>query len=404
MVRTVRRRHRGHRVTGDRRTLGSVRATARPFDMGRVAANAAKNGAPPDVVTKLATAAAEDTPVPSDFALDAALKFGIDRHRAQVDGATFILDTPENPEPVWGDSERVAWSRGEYLLINGPSGVGKTTIAQQLALARLGLRDGLLGMPVASDDRPVLYIAADRPPQAARSLRRMVTDDDRKALAEGLIVWRGPLPFTVTKNPEILAVMADELGVGTIIVDSLKDVATKLTDDETGQAVKQALSLPCLNGVDVVALHHQRKEQQGGGKQKGIDGVYGSTWITAGAGSVLLVWGAAGDAAVTLEHLKQPVDDIGPLTLLHDHQHGTTSSEAGIDLLALVRTSNGLNAEGAARALTSKDKPDRNDVEKARRALDRLVAKGLAHKTDGGRSTVTGQQLPARYYAVTEAQ
>ena len=335
----------------------------------------------------------------SDDAVRAGIAVALTSGRAKVDGATFILDTPEAPEPVWGDGEQVAWSRGEYLLINGPSGVGKTTIAQQLVLARIGARGDLFGMPIDVDDRPVLYIAADRPPQAARSLRRMVTDDDRAVLAERLIVWRGPLPMPITKNPEILAVMAEELGAGTIVVDSLKDVTAKLTDDETGQAVKMALSLPCLAGVEVAALHHQRKAQAGGGKPKTLDDVYGSTFIAAGAGSVLLVWGQAGDALVTLEHLKQPVDQVGPLTLLHDHGAGVTVVEGAVDLFELVRFSNGLTAEGAARGLFRKEAPDRNDTEKARRRLDALVRKGLAHKTDGARGGAGGTQS-ARYYAI----
>jgi hypothetical protein len=55
-------------------------------------------------------------------------------------------------------------------MISGPQGVGKTTILQQLVLGVVGLRDEVLGIPIKPvDDRPVLYLALDRPEQIARS-------------------------------------------------------------------------------------------------------------------------------------------------------------------------------------------------------------------------------------------
>ncbi len=319
---------------------------------------------------------------------------------ARVNGAAFILDTPPEVQAVWGEGEQVAWSSGEPLLINGPSGVGKTTLAQQVTLARLGLRTEVLGLPVEVDARRVLYIAADRPPQAARSFRRMVSEEHRGVLAERLEVWRGPLPVDLTRQPEVLAVMAEQANAGTLIVDSLKDVAAKLGEDETGNKVNQALQLACLAGVEVAALHHQRKRQQGAGKPKTLDDVYGSTWITAGAGSVLLVWGQPGDAVVELSHLKQPRDAIGPLTLLHDHECGTTVVRDEVDLYAVVKLSNGLTAQGAARALFRCEDPEPNQVERARRRLEQLCKKTppLVHRVDPQRGG-EGGTTPARYYA-----
>lgn len=319
--------------------------------------------------------------------------------RAQVDGATFVLDGPTGVDPVWGDETQVAWSSGEPLLMNGPTGVGKTTLAQELALARMGKRGDVLGLSVKPDERRVLYIAADRPPQAARSMRRMVNEEDRALLAARLVVWRGPLPYDLTRVPDVLAAMAEEFAAGTVIIDSLKDVASKLSEDDTGSKVNQAMQLACLAGVEVLALHHQRKRQQGGGKPRTLDDVYGSTWLTAGAGSVLLVWGEAGDAVVELSHLKQPVDAIGPLTLLHDHERGVTTVQGEVNLLDVVRTSNGLTPQGAARALFQKESPEPNEVERARRRLEQLCKKELAYRVEPKRGGSGGSE-PARYYAV----
>lgn len=325
----------------------------------------------------------------------------IAKTKAVVPGGDFVFNVAEKPEPVWGDGEQVAWSKGEYLLFNGPTGVGKTTILQQVANARIGIGSTLLGMAVEPDDGKVLYLALDRADQIARSLARMVDEKLHGYLNDRLVVWRRPLPVSILKDREIVAVLAEEFGATTVIVDSLKDLAAKLTDDETGQAVKEALTIPCLDGIQVAALHHQRKKQQGGGKPNSLDDVYGSTWITAGAGSVLLVWGEPGDAVVELSHLKPPATPVGPLTLFHDHDHGTTRVEGAIDLYNVVRTSNGLTAEGAARAMFRKDAPSRNEIEKARRQLDRLVAKGHAHKQEGTTGGAAGG-TPSRYYAASQ--
>ncbi len=112
------------------------------------------------------------------------------------DGAAFILDAEEEVPSLWGRDGEVLWAAGEPLQIVGPQGVVKTTLAQRLALHRAGVRDGdLLEMPVEVSAGRTLYIAADRPRQAARSFRRMVAEADREALELGIIVWRGPLPF-----------------------------------------------------------------------------------------------------------------------------------------------------------------------------------------------------------------
>jgi ABC-type uncharacterized transport system fused permease/ATPase subunit len=103
-------------------------------------------------------------------------------------GGDFILDEPEIVPAVWGTGERVLWAEGEGIMITGHQGVGKTTVAQQLVLHRIGLRaGGFLGLPVTKSDRPILYLAMDRPRQAARSFRRMIADSDRQLLNAQLV-------------------------------------------------------------------------------------------------------------------------------------------------------------------------------------------------------------------------
>jgi replicative DNA helicase len=293
-----------------------------------------------------------------------------------VSGGQFVLDAPEQPPAVWGGaSGSLVWASGEGLMICGPDGVGKTTVAQQLTLGLLGLRERVLDMRVATVDGRVLYIAADRPAQAARSFRRMVSPDDREVLDERLVVWRGPLPFSVVDEPASLARFAENHAVGAVIVDSLKDLAPALGKDEVGGGVNLAFQEVLARGIELAALHHQKKEQAGQAPPKKLADVYGSRWLTAGMGSVVLLWGNPGDLIVEFSHLKQPADEVGPFKLLHDHDRGETRIVEQVDLLEVVMAAGGegLTVHAAAGFWFDTATPDPNQVEKVRRRLEKLV-------------------------------
>jgi replicative DNA helicase len=300
-----------------------------------------------------------------------------------IDGATFVLDSPESVPAIWGSASRPLWAQGEPLMIVGPDGVGKTTIAQQLALRRAGIAaDGLLGYAVEQDARKVLYLAADRPRQVGRSMRRMVRKSDRDLLAQRF-VFLTELPFDLLAEPKRLFELAREHDAGTVVIDSLKDIAPKLSDEATGDAIKQAMSACVLAGVEVLALHHQRKAQGDNKRPRTIHDIYGSRWITAGCGSILCLWGEAGDAIVELTHLKQPAEAVGPLTLQHDHDSGATSLlSATPDLGELLRASSTpLTAKSMAEMLfRPTGEATENDIAKARRRLKAAVREGVAQQ------------------------
>ncbi|HET6873451.1 MAG TPA: AAA family ATPase, partial [Acidimicrobiales bacterium] len=315
------------------------------------------------------------------------------RGRSVADGASFILDAPTEVPTVWGAGGQVWWAKGEELIICGPPGVGKTTIAQQAVLARIGLRDELLGLPVEPEEHKVLYIAADRPAQAQRSFARMVTEADRQVVADKLVVWRGPLPFDLAKEPRGLLILAEEMGAGTVVIDSLKDVALDLSSDETGSRLNNSVQIALAEGVEVVALHHQRKSQQGGGKPKSLADLYGSVWIGAGAGSVMLVWGEPGDPLVEVSHLKQPNEEVGPHKVAHDHARGVSTIEAPMDLVEWIRCQpEGTTAMDAAMRLFETGGPSRPQVAKARRRLDALVDDGRLERLPGRRGGQGGAE------------
>lgn len=235
-----------------------------------------------------------------------------------------ILDAPEHVPAIWGRGHDVLWSEGEPMIIAGPPGVGKTTIAQQLTLARCGIgSEDLLGYPVAPSTRKTLYIAADRPQQALRSMRRMVKPEQRERLEEMLVVRMGP--FDALTDREKVVADLEERGIGTVVIDSIKDVAGDVTDGKIGAELNKTLQSMVARGIEVLALHHNRKGQQGNKAPKRLDDLYGSQWIAAGAGSVVCFWGEAGDESVDMLHLKQPDNVVGPLTLTHDHTTGTST-------------------------------------------------------------------------------
>lgn len=299
---------------------------------------------------------------------------------AFVPGGSFILDTPPNPDPLWGNGDEVLLADGEALIIAGRQGLGKTTMAGQLALGRCGFPEyaELLGFTITPGDRRVLYLAMDRPRQVARSFRRMVGEAWRQELDDRLVVWRGPPPADLAKFHGLLLDLCRKAGADTVVVDSLKDAAVGLTDDEVGAGYNRARQTAIEAGVQVVEGHHQRKAPNGAKTgHYTLDDLYGSTWLTSGVGSVVLLTGAPGDPIVGFHHLKQPASEVGPFKVIHDHDVGRSTIWHATDLvLAAKAASGGLSSVDAARLLFEVALPTPSQREKARRRLLSLEVAG----------------------------
>lgn len=318
-----------------------------------------------------------------------------------VDGGTFILDIPATIPALWGVDDEVLWAEGESLMIAGPMGLGKTTLAGQLIRAQLGIDTECLGLPVAARTGRVLYLAMDRPAQIARAMARQFGAEHRDILTKHLVIWKGPPPADVAKNPGILNYLAEKADADTVYVDSLKDAAIGLSEDEVGAGYNRARQHLLAHGRQLAELHHTVKRSATGGAPNHVADVYGSAWLTNGTGSIILLGGEPGDPIVSFKHPRQPAHEVGPYQLLHDQDAGTITVHHTTDLRDIVAHcgAEGLTAKAAAVNLFDTDKPSRGQVEKARRKLVRLADAGQLIACEGAKGR--GETATAWFLAST---
>ena len=151
-----------------------------------------------------------------------------------------------------------------------------------------------------------------------------------------------------------------------------------------GPDTTRARQNACAAGVQVLEHHHLRKAlTRIEAEHPAIDGVYGSTWITSGAGSVVLLKRQTGEAIVSFHHIKQPASEVGPFKIIHDHDTGRSTWHS-VDLVILAKQPGGLTAVAAAMAIFETDKPTANEKDKARRRLDKLTGHSFLKITQQG--------------------
>jgi hypothetical protein len=301
-----------------------------------------------------------------------------------ITGDRFILDQPKDVPALWGTGNKVLWSEGEGLMIAGVQGIGKTSLAAQLVRAMLGLSDDVLGLPVKANGEPILYLAMDRPRQIARCFARQFSPEERDILHQLVIFRPGPPPKDIARNPEILLTMATDLGARTVFIDSVKDAALRLSDDEVGAGYNRARQYLLADDREMLDLHHTVKRNPTGGAVGSIEDIYGSTWLTAGCGSVVLLTGEPGDPIIKMRHVKTPAEEVGPWILIADEQTGAFSVDNQVDLMRLAARNGGITARNAAAALFETEKPTGGQVEKARRRLDQFADAGKLFRHGGG--------------------
>lgn len=291
-----------------------------------------------------------------------------------TDGGSFIFDIPSVTPAVWGVGGDVLWAEGEALMIAGPQGVGKSTLAGLLVRGMI-TGESVLGLPVKrlEDGGRVLYLAMDRPQQIARALARQLRALDRVTVARALEVWAGPPPVDLAADPDALLRMAQRANATVVVVDSLKDAALGLAKDEVAAGWNRARQICLAAGVQVLEVHHNRKVSDT--NAPAVEQIYGNIWITSGLGSIIKLSGEPGDPIVGFRHLKQPDREVGPLEILHDQAAGVMTVQGVVDLVECAANI-GITAQRAAELLFDATKPDKAEVEKARRRLEALVTAG----------------------------
>jgi hypothetical protein len=311
-----------------------------------------------------------------------------------LDGRTWLRSGSAIVETLWGDQVDALVPRLQPTLIVGETGAGKTTLAHHIILGAIGVPTfaDVLGWPVRelSEGERVLYLASDRPDQARLALLRYftpATEQGWRLLEERLRVWRGPPPATLAKSPGLLLEMAEATGAALVVVDSTKDMADKLSDDNVGSAINQAHQFVVASGRDMIALHHPRKRgRDHADTRPTLDDVYGSSWLSAGAGSVLFLI----DEPLSTEvlQLKTPNGRESNFRFRMDPATGTLAV-ANDDILAAVGAGGtaGISTRQVAIAVLGVPDPSEAQVERIRRRLKVLQVSGVIDTTGAGRTT-----------------
>jgi hypothetical protein len=300
-----------------------------------------------------------------------------------VDAGEWLFKADDTVVELWGKGDEILWAEGEAFLLAGGQGLGKSTLAGQLVRGQLGFQDEVLGLPVAKVDKPILYLAMDRPRQLRRSMRRQFSAEEMDAAKGRLLIRPGPPINDMAVDPTLLARMAEAVGAGVVYVDSLKDAAVGLSTDEVGALYNRARQSLLAIGCNICELHHIKKPNQDAGSNGSVSEVYGSTWITSGAGSIVTLSGEPGDLEVRFRHAKTPANEVGPWKILLDPDSGSFSVRK-IDLLVLVRNAGqaGLDADTAAQWIYDCKRPNGSEKKKAERKLDAMVARGVLKRVE----------------------
>ncbi len=225
-----------------------------------------------------------------------------------------------------------------------------------------------------------------------------MTGDLARTLHDRLVVWSGPLPRSVVADTHILIKMAAHYKADTVVIDSVKDIVPRLTDDEAGITFNTAVQHCLRAGVEVLMLHHNRKNNGGHSSQlRDLASVYGSVWLTAGVGSVISLEGKQGNPRIRFKSVKN-IADAFEFELMTDFRLGRHSRVVEFEPTAWLREkgSEGATVRQLACRMFCTSTPERAHRDKARHVLETMVRHSKAEKSEGKQGGAGGG-TPSRY-------
>lgn len=252
-----------------------------------------------------------------------------DWHKKEFPAGTWALEERARPRMVAGNDSEIIWADGEAFYIVGDTGHGKSTLAQNLIKVSIGLTESTMGWQVRPFER-ILYVAADRPSQIRSSMARLIPPAEKAVWDKKVMIWEGQLPFDIEKEVDSLAFFATEKrwgdkGAECLVLDSLKDLTSNLTDDDVGARVAYAFRAVLEREIQLLVLHHPRKRSQENKKRidPTMDDVYGSFKFTGSAGTVLYLQPTDESDIKKVFQLKAAEDTMAPRNMRLLRKEGT---------------------------------------------------------------------------------